>query len=141
MRKAKRVSEYMYNYSDIKERHDPIRFTTEKKTAHPKVTKTRSRYASGVTCEKLQTVWKAHMPLCRRKRSRSLLPFCQHVWAKPYHDLCVSQKSRQSQKSFGQLSKCPKDLGRNQHDQSRSISEKGNIVEKKLCSSKWKPPP
>lgn len=139
--KDMKISEYVYNYSVRNKDYGHNIFKTEKKTAHRRASKSRPRYASGLACKKLQKMWQTKLSLCQRKRSRSTLPLCQHARKKSYHGLYFSQKPRQSQKSFGQLSKYPKNLRRNQHHQSRSVKAKGNIVEKRLCPSKWKPHP
>lgn len=141
MTKYMRISEHMFNCSDRNKKHDFIRFKAETGAAYRTASKPRSKHTSRVARKKIQKMWQTQLPLCRRTRSRSLLSFCQCARAKPYHDLCFSQKPRQSQKSSGQLSNCSKDFGRHQHNQSRSISEEGNIVEGRLWSSKWKPPP
>ena len=141
MTKYMRISGHMLNCSVRNKDHDFICFKTETGTAHRTASKSRSKYASRVARKKIQKMWQAKLSLCRRTRPRRLLPFCQHTRAKPYHDLRFSQKPRQSQKSFGQLSNCPKNSRRHQYGQSRSLSSKGNIVERRLWSSKWKPPP
>lgn len=44
-------------------------------------------------------------------------------------------------KSFGKLSKCSKNSGRNQHDQSRTLVSRGSIIEGNLWHPKWTYPP
>src|SRR5436190_12877905 len=121
-----RISEHIYNSSDRKRDHDDIHFKAETKAINRAASQSRSRYAAGVSCQEIQKMWKAQLPLCRRTRSRELLPFCQYARAKSHHDLRLSQKPRQGQKSLGKLSSCPKNSGRCQYTQSRSVSPKGN---------------
>lgn len=136
-----RISYHMYNFSDSNKGHDNIFFKAETKTIGRATSKSRSKYASRLSRQKIQKMWQTQLPLCRRTRPRKLLPFCQHAQAKSYHDLRLFQKSRQGQTRSGQLSNCSKDYGRNQQYQSGSVSSEGNTVEGKLWTSKWKPPP
>lgn len=135
-----RLSEHVYNYSDD-EGHGEVTFKAETQTAHRTAPKPWSRYAARVTYQKIQKMWQTKLPLCQRARSRKLLSFCQHAWQKSCHDLCLPQKSGHGQKSFGQLSKRPKNSGRNQHDQSRTFVSKGSIVEGNLWHPRWTYPP
>lgn len=136
-----RVSEHIYNSSDRKRDHDDIRFKAETKAINRTTSQARSRYASGLSRQEIQKMRKAQLSLCRRTRSRELLPFCQYARAKSHHDLCLSQKPRQGQKSFEKLSNCPTPSGRCQHNQSRRVRPKGNTVRIRLWTSRWKPPP
>ncbi len=136
-----RISEHIYNSSDRKRDHDDIHFKAETKAINRAASQSRSRYASGVSRQEIQKMWKAQLPLCRRTRPRELLPFCQYLRAKSYHDLRLSQEPRKGQKSLGKLSNCPTNSGRYQYNQSRSFSSKGNTVGRRLWTSLWKPPP
>ncbi len=136
-----RISEHIYNSSDSKRDHGDTHFKAETKAINRAASQSRFRYASGVSRQEIQKMWKAQLPLCRRTRPRELLPFCQCARSKSHHDLRLSQKPRQGQKSFGKLSSCPKNSGRCQHNQSRSVRSKGNIVGARLWTSLWKPPP
>jgi hypothetical protein len=141
MIKDMRISEHPYNCSDRKEDYDRIHARAKKKTTDQTASKSRYRYASGITYKKVQKVRQAQLSLCPGTRSRKLLSFSQYAWQKSYHDLCLFQKSRQDQKSLSQLSNSSKHFGRYQYAQSRSFSAKGNFIERKLWPSKWKPPP
>lgn len=136
-----RISEHINNSSDRKRDHDDIRFKAETKAINRAASQSRSRDAAGISRQEIQKMWKAQLPLCRRTRSRELLPFCQYARAKSYHDLRLSQKPRQGQKSFNQLSNRPKHPGRCQHNQSGSVRSKGNTIGTRLWTSKWIPPP
>ena len=141
MTQIMRISYHMYNSSDNNKGYGSILLKTETKTIGRATSKSRSKYASRLSRQKIQKMWQTQLPLCRRARTRKLLPFCQYAWAKPYHGLRLFQKPRQGQTRSGQLSSCPKNYGRNQQHQSRSVSSEGNTVEGKSWTSKWKPPP
>lgn len=136
-----RISVHIYNCSDKKKGTDHIYFEPKTRTVNPTASKSRFRHVAGVTHQKIQKMWQDQLPLRRGERSRKLLSFCQYSWQKPHHDLCLSQKPRQGQTCFNQLPDCSKHPRRNQYNQSRSISSKGNNVGRRLCLSKWKPPP
>ena len=136
-----RISEHIYNFSDSKRDHDDIRFKAETKAINRAASRPRSGHASRLPCQEIQEMWQTKLPLCRGARPREPLPFCQYIRAKSYHDLRLSQESREGQKSFDQLSNCPKNSGRCQHNQSRSVRPKGNTVGTRLWTSLWKPPP
>lgn len=141
MIKDMRISEHIYNCSVRKEDYDRIHARAKKKTTDQTASKSRYRYASGITYQKVQKMRQAQLPLCSGTRSRKLLSFSQYAWQKSHHDLCLFQKPRQGQKSLSQLSSGSKHSGRYQYTQSRSFSAKGNYITRKLWPSKWKPPP
>lgn len=141
MVKGMRISEYLYNCSDKKEDYDRIHARAKKKAADQTASKSRCRYASGITYKKVQKMRQVQLPLCSGTRSRKLLSFSQYAWQKSHHGICLFQKSRQGQKSLSQLSNGSKYSGRYKYAQSRSFSAKGNFIARKLWPSKWNPPP
>lgn len=136
-------SVHIFNCSDRNrnEGHAPLRSKTKTKTARPTNARSRDRYAPGITCKKVQKMWKTQLPLHRRTGARKLLSFCKPAWKKSHNDLCFSQKSRHGEKSFSQLSNCSENYRRNQQYQSRNVSSKGSAVKDRSWHLRLKYPP
>jgi len=135
-----RLSYHMYNYTDKRDDGGLV-FKAEAQSTYQATPKSWRRYAAGISYQEIQEMWQTQLPLCQRARARKLLSFCQHAGQKSYHDLHLPQKPRYGQKSLGQLSKCPKNSGRDKQYQSRTFVSKGSIVEGNLWHPRWTYPP
>ena len=131
-----RISVHIYNYQDKSKDDDRIRFKTKTQLLNGAVQNARPRYAPRLPRQDLQEMRKTQLPLCDRKRSRRTLSFCQYARTQSHHDLCLSQKPGKGQKSIGKLSSCSTHYRRNQHGQSRSFNQKGNLVGRRVWTLK-----
>jgi len=141
MTKNMKISEHIYNYSVNSGKHGNNLFKTETQATHRRTAKYGFRYAARIACQKIQKMRQTKLPLRRRTRARGVCPFCQHAWQKPCYGLRLPQKQGNGDTSFSQLSKCSKGYGRNQHHQSRNVSQKGTFVTEETWHLKQKYPP
>lgn len=141
MVKNMRISDHIYNYSDIGRNHDGKLSKAETQTTNRGTSEIRFLYAARVTCQKIQKMWQIKLPLCRGTRARELCPFCQYAWQKPPYGLRLTQKQRHGDASFSQLPKYSKNHRRNQQYQSKNASPKGTFVTEKPWHSRQKYPP